>query len=264
MKKHLNDSHWRHKILPAALKILYRPWLISLGLHGLLLMVALPDHPLNESPKPLKEVKITDLPASTKESTSKSSPRSSTPKPTRNASTPRQDIDAPPQLPKPTPSVTPTPKPIPSATPTPEPTTPTSTPGVKIEGGELEEFLGELTPNSETAGDKASKPSPDLFNQPGLFFDQLGSEPKPKSSILTMKLINGMSPDQVQIKVLSSQKSSGKDFTITPLENFGGGTVWEVKQESKVWYLNLVPTTGSTKGTVVVEWKRDPTSSSKN
>lgn len=237
-------------------------WLISLGLHGLLLMVPLPDYPLSESPKPLREVKITDLPASPQGSTSKSSESSAkVSKPTSSdTSIPRQDIEIRPRLPKPTPSATPTPKPTPSATPTPPKpvTTPTATPGVKVEGGELEKFLGELTASSEMPPDEASKLSPDLFAEPRLFFDQLGSssEPKPKSGILKMVRIDGKKPDQVQVQVLNSQRS-GKNFQVSELGNYGEGKVYKVQQESKVWYFNLILTKGSS-GTVVVVWKRDP------
>lgn len=254
MKKHLNDAHWRHKILPSALQMLYRPWLIALGLHGLLLIVPLPDHLLTESPKPLKEVKVTDLPASPKGSTSKSSPNS-TSKPTSNASTPRPDVVTRPPSPTPTPSATPTP--TPSAIPTPKPTTTlTSTPGVNIEGGELDKFLEELAANTEMSADKASQPTLNSFSEPRFFFDQLGLNPKPKSDILTMRLINGKTPNQVQNQVLRSQ-GKGRNFRSEQLDGYGGGDVYRVLRDNKVWYFNLVPTKDSS-GTVVVVWKREP------
>lgn len=81
-----------------------------------------------------------------------------------------------------------------------------------------------------------------------------------------MRLINGQTPDQVLVQVQSSQRS-GRGFNYRQLEDYGGGIVYEVKEEQqkskkvqqkgKVWYLNLVPTKGSN-GTVVVEWGHNP------
>lgn len=104
--------------------------------------------------------------------------------------------------------------------------------------------------------DKASQPTLNLFSEPRFFFDRLGSEPKPKSDILTMRLINGKTPVQVQNQVLSSQ-GKGRSFRSEQLDDYGGGEVYKVLRDSKVWYFNLVPTKDAS-GTVVVVWKREP------
>lgn len=72
-----------------------------------------------------------------------------------------------------------------------------------------------------------------------------------------MRLINGKTPVQVQVQVLSSQ-GTGRNFQVSELGKYGGGTVYRVQQESGILYFNLVPTTGPSNGTVVVVWKDKP------
>lgn len=282
----------RKNLLPA-LRVFYRPaLLISLGLHGLILMSPISQEPKSTKPVKLEKVKITNLLASSSKPSgqpaSKPSVAATKPTPTTVASIPRlivassppranaipKVISTPPATPaasatpkptptttttpEPTPTATPTPKPTPTATTTPEPTatptpTPTPTPTATQNptsdagDGELQGFLGQI-------GDLASKPSPDLFADPSLFFDQL-SPPKLKPDILSTTWIDGKNPVQVSVSILNNPANSSS-FGNEQLGSYGGGEVYKVTQGSQVWYFNFVPTKDS-KGTIVVVWKHD-------
>lgn len=65
-------------------------------------------------------------------------------------------------------------------------------------------------------------------------------------------------PTQVYIEILGIQAQKN-NFQVFELGTYGQGTVYEVKQEEKTWYFNLVPTqNGKDEGTAIVVWKHDP------
>lgn len=98
---------------------------------------------------------------------------------------------------------------------------------------------------------------------PSLFYSKFGAdkdgfyEVEQKSNTVgTIRLIPDRIPEQVFDTVFAQElKSSG--FEVTPQGEYGGGIVYEVKQESFVTYLNLVPTSDR-QGTIIVAWSSMP------
>lgn len=70
-----------------------------------------------------------------------------------------------------------------------------------------------------------------------------------------MQWISLKKPEQVFSEVVEPAKSSG--FEVSALQEYGGGSVYKLKKESGVAYVNLVPTNTSI-GTIIVVWNRDP------
>lgn len=93
----MNQYDMPSKSLPPALQILNRPMLlISLGLHGLLLVIPTPVQPpaqtLKPEPQPEETVKVSDLLGSTSPPSPKPSPKASKPASKKATSTPRQQV----------------------------------------------------------------------------------------------------------------------------------------------------------------------------
>lgn len=105
---------------------------------------------------------------------------------------------------------------------------------------------------------------PELYlADPSLFYSKFGAdkdgfyEVEQKSNTVgTIRLIADRIPEQVFDTVFAQAlKSSG--FEVNPQGEYGGGIVYEVKQEGFVTYLNLVPTSDR-QGTIVVSWSSMP------
>lgn len=105
---------------------------------------------------------------------------------------------------------------------------------------------------------------PELYlADPSLFYSKFGAdkdgfyEVEQKSNTVgTIRLIPDRIPEQVFDTVFAQAlKSSG--FEVNPQGEYGGGIVYEVKQESFVTYLNLVPTSDR-QGTIIVAWSSMP------
>ena len=113
---------------------------------------------------------------------------------------------------------------------------------------------------SRKYGDRASERSetvavsPDLFlAQPQLFYTPDG---KPRSGFDGKLLqVEQETPAQVFKSYESDLKQAG--FQIVPLAGYGGGSLYEVKQGTIVYYLNLLPTPDQS-GTLVVIWNIRP------
>lgn len=243
---------------------LWSLFLISLGLHGAVLWLLTPTMPAPQS-RNLEAVQLTDLVAPQVEDRPSPQPQPasiSTPaSPDPGAITPDRPIAQPTPIatpPSPHPQPARSPQPIDRATPssTPQPT-PSATPTAKPVAPDTPEVLSQLIATQGLDSEIATRPDPNLFTQPALFFDglPLRSRPKLKSDILRTVWIQGKIPDQVSVEVLSQVQRSNSQTS--EHGNFGSGTVYEVKQGALVWYFNLVPTKDGT-GTVIVVWKRDP------
>ena len=101
------------------------------------------------------------------------------------------------------------------------------------------------------------------FANPNAFYAQLGAdengfdvaEPQPGIDG-SFKLIPNQTPDQLFNNVFASNlQSSG--FQVATSSQYGGGSIYEVKQGAFVRYINLVPTKDGI-GTIVVVWNRSP------
>ncbi|NEQ22260.1 MAG: hypothetical protein F6K28_24320 [Microcoleus sp. SIO2G3] len=274
----MNHPKYDRKHLPFLLQTLYQPALfISLVLHGLLLVVPIPERShssSDNSPQAKKTIALTDLLASPKPSARPASPQPqpkaspSTAKPTSENSAPKitpqpQAIapsvqSQPSAIPTPSSRATPSPSPTPSSTPAAEASatpTPAVTPTLPLEENPntVQNFFEQL---AATTGVPVNPPSPNLFHDPSLYFDSAETEPTLKSDILRAVWMDGKTPEQVYISVLSSQLQSG-NFQTEQKPDYGGGTVYKIRQDDSVWYLNLVPTTDG-KGTIIVVWNREP------
>lgn len=263
------QQHRHKQDFPFPLPALYHPaLLLSLALHGLFFLIPLPDRSLTRSenlPSSEATITLTDLlaspnparPAAPKPQPQVSASGKSTPK-LAPKSTPRPAAQ--PRPPKPTgvPSTvaisSPSPTPAASAIVSPIPTpVPPSTPQPEASPDRVRPFFEQL---ASTAGVPIHPPSPDLFPDPSLYFEPTGAETTLKSNVLKAVWMDGKTPEQVYISVLNSQLQSG-NFQTEQKPDYGGGTVYEIKQNDTVWYLNLVPTTDG-RGTIIVVWQHDP------
>jgi hypothetical protein len=183
------------------------------------------------------------------------------------AAVPRPDLPSPdlprPDLPRPDPSEALTP-PKPDASPpqnqalepifTPEP--PVDFPS--SEADSLQTVLNHLQGTIESAS-KGAEATPDLFDQPADFFTGL-DEPGTntwavKANILRTAVIEGKTPDQVFITLLSEAGESG--FRSIQQADYGGGLLYEVVRQDQRWFFNLVPSRHG-QGTVIVVWVQAP------
>jgi hypothetical protein len=229
-------------------------WVVSLGLHGVLLFMPLPSEPPKPTaPRPL--VKITRLP---------SPPPSPTPTPSP-APTPSFT---------PTPSPSPTPAPSPIASPSPQPSPPSRSPpevtpvpspspappdplaAPQIQAA----FTTTIGQVAQQYGDRAADlsgifaTSPETFiEQPRKFYTPAG-KPLPGFDGKTLQ-VDKANPAQVFSLYEAALKGAG--FQVAPLPDYGGGLLYEVKQGNVSYYLNLLPLTDRS-GTLVVIWALRP------
>ncbi|WP_143780448.1 hypothetical protein [Leptolyngbya sp. 'hensonii'] len=146
----------------------------------------------------------------------------------------------------PTPAWVPSPALTPVATPEP------------LSGNGVEKLFSQLATSSEPPDEISA--SPDLFANPTLFFApdslQAGQQPKLQPTILRTTWIEAKTPMQVYVDILVTQGQQSQ-FQVAEKGTYGGGTVYEVKQDHATWYFNLIPTKDLT-GSIIVVWLQDP------
>ncbi len=263
----MNQPYLFRKNLPPLLQLLYRPMLfISLGLHGILLMLPIPQptkSQIEQKPEQ-EELEITQLLAPPK-------------KPSPQASVPTKP--SPRQLPQPSPKITPqqvtppTPQSTPSSTTTPSASpTPLPSPEESTTQEPTPELTTEASPNAsddnetfqnlfgEISGEVAEElgVDPSYFAQPELFFTAESlktDEPQQKQEITRIKWISLKTPEQVFTEIEPQLTNSGIEVSLHG--EYGGGNIYKLQKGNFVKYLNLVPTATSI-GTMIVVWNSDP------
>lgn len=261
---------------------------LSLGIHGLALMVPVEIEPKQPKVPPLQTISLIPLPQERNPPNSQISPNSQiqTP-PTPIVSPPASPISQPSNLQESPPTesqevrpstskVTPTTKPIdqkpikqdptPSETsnPTPKPSeieSPeqfamrTQTAFTQVTGRIGQQYGDRFAERSETIA-----ASPELFfTQPKLFYDGQG-KPLPGFDGKPFQ-IEKETPEQAFKVFETNFKTSG--FTVLALENYGGGLLYEVKSkkegnpEKVAFYINLLLIPDKS-GTIVVIWSQRP------
>lgn len=268
----MNQYDMQSKSLPPALQILNRPMLlISLGLHGLLLVMPTPMQPptqtLKPEPQPEETVKVSDLLGSTSPPSPKPSPKASKPTSKKATSTPRQQVTSRPLVSQSQPSRSKqTSEPVAATEPT---TNPNSTSGTDEESDSADTSAAEAEEFQKLFGKLEGEVDeklidPNVFEKPESFYTEeslnAGGEPERKSGIDRIKWISLKEPDVVLDELKPQLKSIGIEPTTQG--QYGGGTVYQVKKGSSVRYINLVSTKGSI-GTLVIVWNRDPNLSAK-
>jgi hypothetical protein len=255
---------------------------LSLGIHGLTLVMPLKVEPTKPQTPPLATISLIPLPPEPKLPTSKTPPTSIAPplpipQPTNlQESPPPED-----RIPQPIPKDTPTVKPIDQTPTKPSPTQAesnpekTTTPIPEIQNIESpEQFttrtqtaltqvtgkLGQQYGNRFSERSETIAASPELFfMKPELFYDTKGN-PLPGFDRKPFQ-IEKETPEKVFNIFEASLQKAG--FTVSPLENYGGGLLYEVKSKKEgnpekiAFYLNLLLIPDKS-GTIVVIWKQNP------
>jgi len=100
-----------------------------------------------------------------------------------------------------------------------------------------------------------------LFNEPEAFYEQdslkSGAKGEPKPGVDRITWIERKSPEEVASEILKPQLE-GTDLELIPQSPYGGGALYQLKQEGFSRYISLVPISGLGKGTLMVIWSRDP------
>lgn len=247
-------------------------FLISIVLHVAVLLWLVPKFLQPTFSQSVTEVEIVDLVAPKPSSSPpvRSQP-SAKPAPTKSAidnttqSQPAAQasptlIPTPIPIPTPTPKSTPTPTPTPKATsqPTPTPTPPAMPiPTPPSSTHAILDLFTQLAAGSRLE-QNSTPPDPKLFDDPSLFFDAVtpAAQARLKSDIVRAIAINRKTPVQVYVEILVTQAQQS-DFQVSERGSYGNGIVYEVRQGTNVWYINLVPTKDQT-GTLIIVWQRDP------
>jgi hypothetical protein len=239
--------------------------LVSLGLHGLVLMMPIPSDPRKAQLPKQAKIKITQLPTFASPPSLKLSPQ---PSPQPASSPPQVSFQT--QSPAPIrsipPSARPTPKPIskpkslstPALKPTPTltltPSLPTPTPSTNTptptppSSSSFDEVLTQV----DQQGAFADFDSPELyFARPESFYDKSG---KPLSGFDgKFTYIEGTNPEDVYKKFFANSRG----FKVFSAEKYGGGLLYKVEQNISVRYVNLLPVKDGS-GTIVIVWSRLP------
>lgn len=188
-------------------------------------------NPIPKAPESLKEAVVPSPKIENTIDAPKVSPVAPTPQPTSEA------------------NITPTPSPSPTITPTPSPS-----PSPTLTAIASSSTVATLFDQLASGNPGLMNASPALFADPTLFFNQTTLKP----NILRAIAIAEKSPIQVQVEILQTQAQKA-NFQVFERGTYGEGTVYEVRQDSNIWYFNLVPTKDAT-GTIVVVWQQDPSS----
>jgi len=263
-------------LLPLPL-FLHPAFWFSIALHGIFLVLPISEESVTsteEAPEPAEAIALADLLAPAEVG---DRPPAALPSPTSASPSPVEEaiVQLPVQPPAPPVSPQPSPSPplSPEASPTPSPEaapveveeaiasptpTPEASPDPPLEElpDQVQTFFEEL---AAATGAPVNPPSPDLFAEPSLFFEANNPEATLKPDILRAVWMEGKTPQQVYISVLNSQLQDG-NFQAVQKNDYGSGTVYEVRQGEATWYLNLVPTLDGS-GTIIVVWNRDPSRS---
>ncbi len=252
-----NSFSWRSLLKPAIL--------ISIGLHGLLLIMPLAGvHQQSAPPIPKEEkVKLTELPTEVVTT----NPSSATPQPSPSAlaqspevkSIDRSSASKSPQLtisPKPIPTT----KPSPNASPRPKVSkTPTIKPSPRISPKPLASRLAVVKP-SPKASPKATSttpvaPKPPAPNTP---FSDFPKYPNAASGAFDLKAIEKVAqqtPDDLkQVSSFFDSELKGRSYQSSVSTNTDNKKVYEVSKGGVTEYLTLIFESG--KGTIIVKSKK--------
>jgi hypothetical protein len=263
------------------LKFVYNPMvMMSVFLHGLLLIMPLPAKPPAEPekkvepPKPEEAVKLSSI------SSLKIAPKPSAsplpPKPLVKpavkalARPPVRPVSAARPLPppaKPLPAVMPSPVAVAPSPVAPSPVAPVAAnpapspvePTVPLSQGQLQSSAVAGVGQASAAQFYSS------FPEPAAFFtaeslqqaDANLTDPIPVDGVTNMTRLELMDVAQAKAEVLP-QMFPGATFT--PIGTYGGGDVYEVRQANSVGYVVLVKEASLSKAAYIVEWNRDPNS----
>jgi len=263
------------------LKFVYNPMvMMSVFLHGLLLMMPLPAKPPAEPekkvepPKPEEAVKlssVSSLKIAPKPAASPLSPKALV-KPTIKplARPPVRPVSAARPLPppaKPLPSVMPSPVAVAPSPVVPSPAAPVAAnpapspvePAVPLSQGQLQSSAGAGVGQASAAQFYSSFPEPAaFFTAESLQQAEANlTDPVPVDGVTNMTRVELKDVAQVKAENLP-QMYPGASFT--QIGSYGGGDVYEVRQANSVGYVVLVKEASLSKATYIVEWNRDPNS----
>lgn len=261
-----NSFSWRSLLKPAIL--------ISIGLHGLLLLMPLAGvHEQSASPIPKEEkVKLTELPTEVVTTTpSFAAPSSATPQPSTLAKSPEvKSIASSSPSPSPSasksPQLTISPKPIPTTKPSPNVSpkpkvskTPTIKPSPGISPKPLASKLPVVKP-SPKASPKATSttpvaPKPPAPNTP---FSDFPKYPNAAPGAFDLKAIEKVaqqtSDDIKQVSSFFENELRGKNYQSNISTNTDNKKVYEISKGGVTEYLTLIFEGG--KGTIIVKSKK--------
>lgn len=275
----MNWPYPQLKTQPSAWQFLFRPMLlVSLGIHGLLLIIPVPSPVPSEAAKPepspkLEKVEISELLAPTSSPSPKPSPKkSSTKKASKStskkaASAPRKQVAS-----------------RPSGSKSQSSQTAKQTSGVTTRAGSTTDFdstSGAEKDGAETSDSKNEAPEgfgdlfggklagevdeklidSNVFEKPESFYTKTGNKPETKPGVKKIKWISLKRPDDVLAEL--KPQLQGKGIQVTTQGNYGGGTVYQVKKGKAARYINLVPAKSTSIGTLIVVWSRNPNASAK-
>ncbi len=164
-------------------------------------------------------------------------------------------------VPNPAPLQTPAPAPLaaaasPTPTVTPSPTSSVS-PSPAFDPSGLQADLQASLQGTE--GNTGLQPFPGVFAEPLKFYASEDPDAEQLPGITAMQWFNNMRPDSVFAELQDNYQSGG--FTFNPLDDYGGGKVYELKtaEGQTISFINVVPGKGGI-STVVVTWQYDPNS----
>lgn len=124
-----------------------------------------------------------------------------------------------------------------------EPVTQADIEQVGMVQAELEATLSQL------AGGTSATPT--QLGYPEFFL--AGNQPRPE--IRSLHWVKDTAPTQLGDRLTRDLQSNG--FQLSPIGEYGGGTLYEVSRQAFLGYLNLVPT-ADRNGTIVVQWQQLP------
>lgn len=250
------------------LKFLANPMVTgSLLLHGLVLVMPLPESQSTPEPEepPEEEVQISSI-SSLKLNPQPTPPPiapSPVPKPivrpaAQPALLPQPRPPLPTPLATPMPLATPTPivTPTPLATPTPL-VTPTPLATAPLATGSLQSGAVAGVGQASAAQFYTNFPEPSAFFTPESLAeaDANFTDPVPVAGITNMTRIELKSLEQTKAEILP-QLYPGATFT--PMGAYGGGDLYEVRQANSIGYIVLLKEAGLSLATFVIEWNVNP------
>lgn len=267
----MNRPYSQLKNQPSAWQVLFRPMLlVSLGIHGLLLMVPVPSPMPSEAAKPeksLEKVEISELLAPISSPSPKPSPKKSSTKKVakstaeKAASAPRKQVASRPSASKSQSGQT-------AKQTSGSATDSGSTSGAGEDGAETSDSTTEAPEGfadlfgGKLAGEVDEKLiDSNVFEKPESFYTKTGSKPETKPGVEKIKWISLKRPDDVLAEL--KPQLQGKGIQVITKGKYGGGTVYQVKKGKAVRYLNLVPAKSTSIGTLIVVWSRNPNASAK-
>jgi hypothetical protein len=256
-------------------RMLFRPMLaISLILHGLVLVIPIPERDAASEP---------EEPEVAEEAIRLSSfmPPPSQPTPTPQVSSPPSPAALPtpvavsPPLPSPSaiaptqppPSASPTPEASPEATPEATPATPQPEQTAASPEPSPQPFDPQLSQQlflenfQDIEGEVPIAPGPNVIDQPLMFFTSEEPDAEPVSGIRELRWVNDRDPEDVYASLEQSYAQNGNTFRKIE-SGYGGGSLYALQspEGEPFLYLNLVPGRGGA-STIIAVWDHDPNAS---